>query len=113
MRCLVLFAVCVWIACADIGCNWSSSLTRSAKVKEAPKNIVAAVEEFLKKKLPEDGILTWIKAFGEDGKMYTYAVTGGVWKLPKLDRVAFDGHKELKQARTFEVDEVLPNLRNC
>ncbi|ETN86727.1 hypothetical protein NECAME_16170 [Necator americanus] len=57
MRCLVLFAVCVWIACADIGCNWSSSLTRSAK--------------------PEDGILTWIKAFGEDGKMYTYAVTGG------------------------------------
>ncbi|KAK6746345.1 hypothetical protein RB195_012453 [Necator americanus] len=93
-RCGALF--CSQSAPGLLVFKWGNKKKKPPKGKEAPKHITAAVEKFLKKKLPEDEFFSWVEATAKDGKMYTYAITGELSRIQEFDRVAFDGHTELK-----------------
>ncbi|KAK6746342.1 hypothetical protein RB195_012450 [Necator americanus] len=74
MRCLVLCAICAWIACAEDDCSWDMSVGFSVKgfdAKDAPKGFVEAVEKFLAEELPKDSDVTTVD-FKENGKTYVY-----------------------------------------
>ncbi|KAK6746344.1 hypothetical protein RB195_012452 [Necator americanus] len=59
---------------------------------------------------PNDKWIIWIKAAAKDGRKVTYALTGELSRIDEFDRVAFDGHTELKNARTFKSYELASNL---
>ncbi|ETN86729.1 hypothetical protein NECAME_16172 [Necator americanus] len=80
MRCLVLFAICAWIACAEDDCRPFKSVRFSLKsfeVDYAPKGHVEAVEKILAKKLPKDTSLTAL-GFTVKGQAYLAVIIGEI-----------------------------------